>query len=208
VVFLLHIIKHIFILSGRVVSRVSVLDSLGRVIGIPLAKLLVLGTFGLLHFRRIHFHKLLFVFQVGVKVDELAPDLANHFHFTQQDRIQVMHILFNVTRRLVHLVQQVHVFLHDINDVIDVLSVISDKFFFFRQDCLDETLVVHSHAVHIISILPFQIVNMCHWNLFQLRKLRWNNEHLILATVKLPVLRACFETGTHCSITGNLIPIL
>ena len=51
----------------------------------------------------IQFLQLLFVSQVQLEFNKFVPHIPDHLHLLQQDVIQLLHVLFNITLRFVDL---------------------------------------------------------------------------------------------------------
>jgi len=71
-----------------------------------------------------------------VEGEQFAPDTLDVLHFLHQYAIEVADVLLNVGARLVHFVQQHHFLLHQVNHVVDVVSVAADESFFLLKDLL------------------------------------------------------------------------
>ena len=59
-----------------------------------------------------------------VEVGQFRPDSQDAFHLFHEDAIELVDVLFNVALRLLHSLQDAHVLLDDVHDVVYMLAVI------------------------------------------------------------------------------------
>jgi len=61
-----------------------------------------------------------------VECHQLVTNLLYHLHLLQQHLIQVCDVFLHIGARLVYLIQQNHLLLHQVNHIINVPSVTID----------------------------------------------------------------------------------
>jgi hypothetical protein len=66
--------------------------------------------------------------------------------------------LFHITTRFVHIVEESHLTLYQINKVVDVFPVPIDKFLLFLKDLFNDLLVIVTQLFRVGLILVFQLL--------------------------------------------------
>lgn len=95
-----------------------------------------------------------------IKSENLSTKRLDHVHVAEQHRVQRRYVLLDVRARLVDLVQDHHLLLDALDDVVDVLAVRGEQVFFLLQNDVDERLVVLADllqplrgAVSVVSVV-------------------------------------------------------
>jgi hypothetical protein len=74
---------------------------------------------------------------VLVEVGQFRSEAEDVLHFTHQNAIQLVDILFDVALGLFDLLEDAHILLDYVNNVVDVLSVLRNQRLFLLQNHLD-----------------------------------------------------------------------
>jgi hypothetical protein len=74
---------------------------------------------------------------VLVEVGQFRSEAEDVLHFTHQNTIQLVDILFDVALGLFDLLEDAHILLDYVNNVVDVLSVLRNQRLFLLQNHLD-----------------------------------------------------------------------
>ena len=93
-----------------------------------------------------------------MEVSEPGPEVGNQLELVEEDGVERGDVLVDVGAGLVHLVEQVHLLLDYVDDVIDVLSMLTDQVLLFLQDLVDQPLMVSADAVQVVPILVLQLL--------------------------------------------------
>jgi len=120
--------------------------------------------------------------QVGVEGDQLLAHLRDHGDLLLQQGVEAGNVLLDVGAWLVHLVEQRHLLLDKVNDVVDVPSVAGDDLLFLLEDLFDEFLMLRAKLVRVILILLLQVLHGGH---------RIVEVHLLIVVLWLGLRRGC-----------------
>lgn len=71
--------------------------------------------------------------------------------------IQALDVDLNIAPRLVHLVEQGHLILHYVDDLVDVPTMRVDQLLLLLKDLLNELLVVCAQLVHTLTVLSLKL---------------------------------------------------
>ena len=114
----------VVLVSGELVEEVR----LAHLLLLLLEELVALAR--LAELRRVQLLERLLLLEVLVEAGELSPQREDVLHLLKQDGVELVDVLLDVALRLLHVLQQTHVLLDDVHDVVDVLSVAGDQAFF------------------------------------------------------------------------------
>lgn len=59
-----------------------------------------------------------------VKGGQFTPEAEDVLHFAQQNAVQFINVLFYITLRLFNLLENTHILLDDVDNVVNMLSVL------------------------------------------------------------------------------------
>ena len=81
--------------------------------------------------------------------------------------------------------QKVHIFPCNVDDVIDVLSMTLNQFFFFLQNHFDQTFMVFTDSFSIFTVLLLTVFVRLHRYLFQVGHFRGHNDNSLWISLRL-----------------------
>ena len=93
-----------------------------------------------------------------VEGGEFGPKAHDSLQLLHQNAVQVGDVVFDVRLWLFDVLKRCHVFLNDVNDVIDMLSMVRNQCLFLFQDDFYEILVLSTDPVNILCVLIFNTV--------------------------------------------------
>ena len=108
--------------------------------------------------RRVELLKILLLLEVLIEVGQVRSEAHNMINFAHQDPIELLYVRLDVTLRLFNVLKDAHIFFDDVDDVIDVLSVVRNETFFLLKYHLNQVLMVSADLVNIASILGLEII--------------------------------------------------
>ena len=135
---------------------------------------------------------------MGVEVGKLLPHISNHLHLLKQNCIKRVNVHFNVALGFFHILQQGHVLLNNIDDVVNMLPVVGDQLFFLFENDLDQILMVAADELHVVTILLLKLLIGFLGNVFDTLEL-WRCNHEALSNVLLH-LGLCLALRSKWSI--------
>lgn len=72
-----------------------------------------------------------------VKAGQLRPKAQDVVHLAHQNAIKLLNIVLDVTLRLFHILQNAHVLLNYVNNIIDVFSMLRNESLFLLKNDFD-----------------------------------------------------------------------
>ena len=76
--------------------------------------------------------------------------------------IEAGDVLFDVGAGLVDLVEEGHLLLDEVDDVVDVAAVARDDLLFLLEDLLNQFLMLRTQGVRVVRILRLQLIYSRH----------------------------------------------
>jgi hypothetical protein len=76
--------------------------------------------------------------------------------------IEAGDVLFDVGAGLVDLVEEGHLLLDEVDDVVDVAAVARDDLLFLLEDLLDQFLMLRAQGVRVVRVLRLQLIYSRH----------------------------------------------
>ena len=85
-------------------------------------------------------------------------------HLAHQNSIELFNVIFNVALRLLNVLEDSHVLLYDVHDVVDVLTMLRDQSLLFFQNNFDQVLMVTTNSINIVSVFSFNSLISLQWH--------------------------------------------
>ena len=131
------ILAHVFVLTRHKINllRRCLVRTLNKLLRVLALVTIFGGGSCILSLHLVKLLQTLLLLEVLVEVHEILPETSEHLNLLEKHVVKLAYIRFNVTRWLVHLMQQRHIFLDDVHNIVNVLSMLRNKLLFFFKDC-------------------------------------------------------------------------
>jgi len=149
---------------------------------------------GLVQLRCVELLQVLLLLQVLVEARQLRAKAQDMIHFTNEDSVQFVDVFFDIRLGFLDMLQDSHVGLNNIHDVIDVLTVLAYELLFLLQDHFNQILMGATNLVNILGVLGLDTLVRLEGHLAErlwclrlrprglclLRRHSWHRLHLLL----------------------------
>lgn len=168
-----------------------------------LVHIIVAVVFLLLLHLLVQFGQLLLGLDVLVEVETMSSQVHHHFNLANQDLVELFHVRLHVGAGFVHVLEDGHLLLDDLDALLTAGIVLEYELLFFFQDLLDYSLVVFAELLDVVGVFGGDLLEGRHAVTEPL-----SFRSLVALILLLPILPALEELAADALLVVWLKPLL